>query len=82
MCLEYSITGPYSGPKKFCPHIPKILLQNTFQYYAYLMSITSKKSLLFRIAFQISKGTWNTQYYTKQEIVTYTLNMYFLWQMA
>jgi hypothetical protein len=33
------------------------------------MSMTSKMSLLFRIAFQISKGTWNPQYNIKQEIL-------------
>jgi len=33
MCLEQYITGPNSEPNKCCPHIPKLLLQNTFQYY-------------------------------------------------
>jgi len=31
-CLGQFITGPHSEPKKYRAHIPKLLLQNTFQY--------------------------------------------------
>jgi hypothetical protein len=31
--LEQSITGPQSERKKCSPHIPNLILQNTFQYY-------------------------------------------------
>jgi len=33
------------------------------------MAMTSKKSLLFRIAIQISKGIWHPHYNMKQGIV-------------
>ena len=33
------------------------------------MAMTSRKPLLLRISFQISKGTWDPQYNTKKEIV-------------
>jgi len=57
--LEQSITSPHSEPKKCSPHTPKLLLQ--------LMAMTSKKSLLYVIAIQISKGMCHPQYSTKQE---------------
>ena len=43
------------------------------------MAIICKKSLLFRIAFQSSKGTWHPQYNTKQEIVKCNFSIFILW---
>ena len=48
-------------------HVPKLLLQNTFQYYPSINGLTSEKSLLFRIAIQISKGIWHPRYNMKQK---------------
>jgi len=56
VCLEQSNTGPDSEPKKCCPHIPKLLLQNTFQVILPVMAMTSRKSLFFMIAIKISKS--------------------------
>jgi hypothetical protein len=69
VCLEQIVTGPHSQPKKCTPHIPKLLLENPFQIIIPLMAMTSKKSLLFRIAIQISKVIWHPQYNTKKETV-------------
>jgi len=69
VCLEESITHPHSEPKKNGSLIPKIILQNIFQYYHSIMAMTSKKLLIFKIAIHISKAMWHPHYNTKHEKV-------------
>jgi len=54
--------------KKFIPHIAKLLLQNTFQYYPSITGYDLKKSLPFRVAIQNLK-LYGTQNNTKEETV-------------
>ena len=46
-----------------------------------LMAMTSKISLLFRIAIQISYAIWHPKYDTKQETVTCNFTVSFLGQL-
>jgi hypothetical protein len=61
-------------------HIPKLLVQNTFQYYSSINGYDFQKSLLFRIAIQNSKGIWHPHYNTKQEIAKCNFTFSFLRQ--